>query len=124
MNGMEQAQLVYSKHSINDLFPDIHLLTAVEHILTNSQAQCPNSFYLEAENKYKSTHYNLRTKLASYCRLNKKSVSCAVFKIGGYVEVNSMHLFFNICCISNKHWGENTFFSNTTMILDLWIVSS
>lgn len=54
--------LVYSKHSINDLFPDIHLLTAVEHILTNSHAHCPNSFYLEAEPKYKSTYFQLRTK--------------------------------------------------------------
>lgn len=45
---------VYSKHSINYPFRDTHLLTATEQILTNSQAQYPKSFYLEAEhNDYK-----------------------------------------------------------------------
>lgn len=53
---------VSSKHSINDLFPDIYLLAEVKLIHTNSHAQFLNDFYLEGEHKYKSTYFKLRTK--------------------------------------------------------------
>lgn len=81
--------VVYSKYSTNDLFPDIYLLITVKHIFTNSHAQHPKSFYLEAEqNKYKSTYFKLRTKASELfiywtwnrlCRVQNRSLYSSQF---------------------------------------------
>lgn len=93
--------LVYSKHFINNLYLAIHLLTTVEHILTDSHAQSPNSFYLEAEHKYKSTYFQLRTKANELC-WTEPEISYAVSRVGAYIKSQfNASYFLNVCHMSN-----------------------
>lgn len=112
--------VVYSKYSTNDLFPDIYLLITVKHIFTNSHAQHPKSFYLEAEqNKYKSTYFKLRTKASELfiywtwnrlCRVQNRSLYSSQFNTPCFE-----------CLPHMSNCEKDTFFSNTRKMFHLCI---
>ena len=51
------------------MISDIYLLIAIKQTYSQTLFQYSKSFHLEAENKYKSTHFKLRTKVSELSKV-------------------------------------------------------
>ena len=55
------------------MISDIYLLIAIKQTYSQTLFQYSKSFHLEAENKYKSTHFKLRTKVSELSKVRTKA---------------------------------------------------